>query len=415
MRPVTGPPIVTAVAMTETPRVRTRDIAFAAVVVAVSLVAVTVVLDSGRDPGARSFDVLAVLLVVAAGGVLALHRRAPTVALAVTTSALALYSLRDYSGGPVYLTWIVAIFAVSVARGPTKAWLPVVLSTAVVLVTAFAVGDHVAGQRLVEDLDSTGVVAVLFTSWAAGALLLGGSVRGRRTERAAMEERARHLAETHDEEARRRVAEERLRIARDLHDSVAHSMASISVQAGVGAHVLDERPGDARAALLAIKDASGQALAELRATLGMLRSDEAAPREPTAGLDQLPVLVESSRAAGLRVDVVVEGDARTLPPAVDTAAFRIVQESLTNVIRHAGPARATVAVRHGDGDVEIEVTDDGRGTGNHGGNHNGDSNGSGSGGHGLAGMRERAALLGGELSTGNRPTGGYRVKARFPR
>ena len=122
-------------------------------------------------------------------------------------------------------------------------------------------------------------IAALFVSWAVGALLLGGSVRGRRAERAAMEERARHLAETREEEARRQVAEERVRIARDLHDSVAHSMASISVQAGVGAHVLDERPEDARAALLAIKHASRDALAELRATLSMLRSERGrAPR-----------------------------------------------------------------------------------------------------------------------------------------
>jgi signal transduction histidine kinase len=261
-------------------------------------------------------------------------------------------------------------------------------------------------------------------------VLLGGSVLARRAERAALEERARHLAETREEEARRRVAEERVRIARDLHDSVAHSMASISVQAGVGAHVLDERPEDARAALLAIKQASRTALGELRATLSMLRSSDAAPREPTAGLDRLPSLVASSQAAGLPVDVVIEGDdAGPLPPAVDSAAFRIVQESLTNVIRHAGPARATVAVRRGDGAVEIEVTDDGRGAGDGGGHGRGDAGASGGegadadgggdaagggGGHGLAGMRERVALLGGELVAGTRRSGGYRVRARFP-
>jgi signal transduction histidine kinase len=398
MPSVAGPRIVTVM---EATRVRTFDIVLATVVAA-ALVVITVRIDGDAD--ARSFDALAGVLVVVAGGVLALHRRAPLVVLAVTTAALALYSLRDYSGGPVYFTWIGAIFAVSVARGPAKAWLPAAVSTVVIVVTAF----H----------DSTGVLAALgrsdlaralFVSWAAGALLLGGSVRGRRAERAALEERARHLAETREEEARRRVAEERVRIARDLHDSVAHSMASISVQAGVGAHVLDERPEDARAALRAIKHASGDALTELRATLSMLRSGEAASREPAAGLDRLPALVESSRAAGLPVDVVIEADARPLPPAVDTAAFRIVQESLTNVIRHAGPARATVAVRHSDGSVEIEVTDDGRGAvDGHGGADGG------GGGHGLAGMRERVALLGGELYAGTRRSGGYRVWVRFP-
>jgi signal transduction histidine kinase len=407
MRSVTGTHIVTLMAAIDAPRVRILDVALAAVVIAAALVAGTVLVDSGADPDARSFDALAVVLVVAAGGALVLVRRAPMVALVVTTVAVTLYSLRDYAGGPVYLAWIGAIFAVSLARGPARAWGPVVASAVVVLVTAFALGGHVAGQRLVEDHDSAGVLAVLLGSWAGGALLLGGSVRGRRAEWAALEERARHLADTRDEEARRRVAEERLRIARDLHDSVAHSMASISVQAGVGAHVLDERPEDARAALLAIKDASSTALAELRATLGMLRSDDHAPREPTAGLDRLPTLVDSSLAAGLVVDIVTEGDARPLAPAVDTAAYRIVQESLTNVIRHAGPARATVTIRHGDDDVTVEVTDDGRGTA--------DGAGDGDGGHGLAGMQERVALLGGKLSAGNRPAGGYRVQVRFPR
>jgi signal transduction histidine kinase len=384
------------------PRVRTFDVVLATVVAA-SLVVVMPVIE---NPDARSFDALAVVLVVVAGGVLALHRRAPIVVLAVTTSVLVLYSLRDYSGSPVYVTWIGAIFAVSVARGPARAWVPATVATAAILATAFHDSTGVVIGRLSQAPWS---IAALFVSWAVGALLLGGSVRGRQAERAALEERARHLAETREEEARRRVAEERVRIARDLHDSVAHSLTGISVEAGVGAHVLDERPEDARAALLAIKHASGDALAELRATLSMLRSGEAPPREPAAGLDRLPSLIESSRAAGLPVDVVIEGDARPLPPAVDTAAFRIVQESLTNVIRHAGPARATVAVRHGDDGVEIEVTDDGRGAVDGNGAADG-----GGGGHGLAGMRERVALLGGALYAGTRRSGGYRVRARLP-
>jgi signal transduction histidine kinase len=396
-------------------RVRTFDGVMAAVVTA----ALLVVMPALRfDTEARSFDALAAALVAVAGGVLVIHRRAPLVVLAVVTGALALYSLRDYTGGPVYLTWIGAVYAVSVARGPAYALVPAAASSAVILVAGFY---------------SAGFYAALWVSWCVAALLLGGSVRGRRAERAAMEERVRHLAGSREEEARRRVAEERLRIARDLHDSVAHSMASISVQAGVGAHVLDERPEDARAALLAIRQASRTALAELRATLRMLRSSDAAPRESAAGLDRLPILVESSRAAGLPVEVLIEGDARSVPPAVDTAAFRIVQESLTNVIRHAGPARATVAVRRGHDGVEVEVTDDGRGgavdgsgsvdrsgsvNGNGvapGGAADGNGDGSvGSGGHGLAGMRERVALLGGELNAGPRRDGGYRVWARFP-
>jgi signal transduction histidine kinase len=377
----------------EATRVRTLDVALAAVGAA-ALVAVMAATEG--DPGDRSFDALAGVLVAVAGGVLALHRRAPLLVLAVSTAAVALYGLREYPGGAVYLTVIGAIFAVAVARGPARAAVPAALTTVVLVVTTF---------------DGSAALEIeLWVSWAAGALLLGGSVLGRRAERAALEERARHLAESRDEEARRRVAEERVRIARDLHDSVAHSMASISVQAGVGAHVLDDRPEDARAALLAIKHASRNALAELRASLGMLRSSGAAPREEAAGLDRLPALVESSRAGGLPVEVLVEGNAGPLPPAVDMAAFRVVQESLTNVIRHAGPARATVAVRHANGSVEIEVTDDGRGVA--AGNR--DAGGEG-GGHGLAGMRERAALLGGEMEAGPRRGGGYRVWVRFPR
>ena len=369
---------------------RTLDVVLATILAA-ALAVVTVRIEVEADD--RSFDALAVALVIVTTGALALHRRAPMVVLGVTTTALVLYGLRNYPGGPIYFTWIGAVFAVSVARGPAKAWVPVAVSTALVVASG---------------LYRAGLVAALFVSWAVGALLLAGSVRGRRAERAVMEERARHLAETREEEARRRVAEERVRIARDLHDSVAHSLTGISVQAGVGAHVLDDRPEDARAALLAIKHASGDALADLRATLSMLRSSEAAPREPTAGLDRLPSLVESSGAAGLPVDVVVEGPARPLPPAVDAAAFRIVQESLTNVIRHAGATRATVAVRHREGCIEIEVTDDGRGV------VGGSGGADGGGGHGLAGMRERAALLGGELYAGTRRSGGYRVRARLP-
>ena len=244
---------------------RTFDIVLASVVVA-ALVAASVGIEVEVDE--RSFDALAVALIVVAGGVLALRRRIPMVVLAVTTTALAAYGLRDYPGGPIYFTWIVAVFAVSVSWGPVKAWVPAAVSTGLILVTG---------------LYSAGLVAALFASWAAGALLLGGSIRGRRAERAVMEERARHLAETREEEARRRVAEERVRIARDLHDSVAHSLTGISVQAGVGARVLDERPEDSRAALLAIKHASGEALADLRSTLSMLRSDEAAPASRPPG------------------------------------------------------------------------------------------------------------------------------------
>ena len=354
---------------------------------------VAVMAATAPDPGERAFDVIAAALVVVAAGVLALHRRAPVAAMVAGTGAVLLYGLRDYPGGAVYLTVIATYFALSVQRGPARAAPPVAGSAAVLVVVAFR--------------GSAEIEIALWLSWVVAALLLGGSVRGRRAERAAMAERERRLIESREEEARRRVAEERVRIARDLHDSVAHSMANISVQAGVGAHVIDERPEDARAALVAIKQASGEALAELRAALGMLRSTDHSPREPATNLDRLPSLVETSRAAGLPVDLVIEGELRPVPAAVGATAFRIIQESLTNVLRHAGPARASVVLRLEDEALDLEVTDDGTGDPmtTHGG---------GGGGLGLTGMRERVALVGGTLQAGPRPVGGFAVRARLP-
>lgn len=351
------------------------DVVGAATITAAFVLVMTAGIEA--EASERAFDAVAAALVVVAGGALALHRAAPMAMLVATTAAMTVYSLREYPGGPVYLTTIAAILALSVAVGPAKAWLPAAVSTALLITT---------GIR-----DSTLVIHALYISWTAGAVMLGGFIRSRRVERDALEERT--------------LQEERVRIARDLHDSVAHNLASISVQAGVGAHVLDQHPEQAREALLAIKRASGAALAELRATLGMLRSGEAAPREPAPGLERVDSLVEGSRSAGLPVEVVIDGSPRPLPPAVDGAAFRIIQESLTNVLRHAGPARAVVTIRHRDEGVEVEVVDDGRGPA---------PNGAQRPGHGLAGMRERVSLLGGEFHAGPAAAGGFRVRAKLP-
>jgi signal transduction histidine kinase len=203
------------------------------------------------------------------------------------------------------------------------------------------------------------------------------------------------------------VAEERLRIARDLHDVIAHGIATIHMQSSVALHVLDRQPEQAEPALSAVKQLSKQTLSELRATLDVLRADEGeAPLAPTPGLDQLTSLVDVTRRAGLPVDVRVIGDPVALPTAVDVAAYRIVQESLTNVMRHAGgAARATVTVAHGADAVEVEVVDDGLGAA---------SARSGPAGHGIVGMGERAATVGGTVVAGARPGGGFRVHARLP-
>jgi signal transduction histidine kinase len=197
-----------------------------------------------------------------------------------------------------------------------------------------------------------------------------------------------------------------VRIARDLHDIVAHNIAGISLQAASGAHVAETHPDKAREALLAIKDASRQTLDELRSTLHLLREGEDdAPLAPTPGLDELDDLIESVRANGVPTTLEVLGDVGAVPEAVAGAAYRIVQESLTNVMRHAGPAKATVSVdRVGDGLV-VRVEDDGRGA---------SANVDGPAGHGLSGMHERALALGGSVEAGPRPGGGYRVRAWLP-
>jgi signal transduction histidine kinase len=196
-------------------------------------------------------------------------------------------------------------------------------------------------------------------------------------------------------------------MARELHDIVAYSFATINVQAGVAAHVADERPEQAVEAVRAIQAISGQASRELRAVLGLMRTTERA-EAPLHGLARLDTLAATTTGAGLPTHVVVSGRARSLPPAVDRAAYRIVQEALTNALRHAGPASAVVTVRYKPDRLVLEVLDDGRGPDrSHGEPEPG-------GGHGIDGMRERALALGGELDAGSHPLGGFRVLASLP-
>jgi signal transduction histidine kinase len=226
-------------------------------------------------------------------------------------------------------------------------------------------------------------------------------VRNRRSYLTELEERARYLEHTREEEARRRVAEDRLRVARDLHDSVAHAMATINVQAGAAAHVVNRRPEAAKDALTAIQRASAEVLDELAAMLRLLRDDdEGAARAPTPGVEQITELVASMRESRLPVTLEQCGPLDTVPTSIGTAAYRIVQESLTNVISHAAAAPTVVSVRLEDCRLSVEVTDDGPG------------NGSASGtGMGIRGMRERAEGTGGTLEAGPGPGRGFTVRA----
>ena len=245
-------------------------------------------------------------------------------------------------------------------------------------------------------------------AFVALPVFLGVGVRDRRRYIAAIHERAERAEATREEEALRRVEQERLRIAREVHDVVAHAMVAINVQAGVAAHVIDRRPEAARTALTEIKRVSGAALADLRATLGVLReADAPAPVRPAQGLEALDEMAGRVRAAG--VDVTIETrledqDCPPIPSALEAAAYRIAQEALTNVLRHAGARSATVRVVVGPGAIELEVVDDGSGA----------SAVADGAGHGVRGMRERAAAVGGSVEAGPQDGGGWRVHARLP-
>jgi signal transduction histidine kinase len=265
-------------------------------------------------------------------------------------------------------------------------------------------------QRTPLMFEFEGLVLVGFMGILAAAWLLGHFAHNYRAYAARLEERTAELERAREELARRAVTEERLRLARELHDVVAHAMSVIAVQSGVGAHVADSRPGEVGKALAAIEVTSRAALTELRRLLGVLRQDgdPQASLTPVPGLANLDVLLAEVAEAGLAVRLQVEGAPAPLPAGVDLSAYRIVQEALTNVIKHAGPAHAQVTIRYRDQEVAVEVIDDGRGVAAVAGD-----GGKGTG-HGLIGMAERVAAFGGDLEVGPRPGGGFRVAARLP-
>jgi signal transduction histidine kinase len=294
------------------------------------------------------------------------------------------------------------------------------VQTQMMLVAAYSIGSHAAGERRVGGIAALeiGVVVTAATGSAAGttadillagatyaaAFFLGVATQNRRLYEQQLDQRAAAFEREREEEAKRAVADERLRIAQELHDVVAHSMGVIAVQAGVGAHVIDTDPEEAKQSLAAISATSRGTLTEIRRLLGVLRADDSGGYQPAPGLGELTRLVAEVESAGLPVVVRCEGGEAELPPGVDLTAYRIVQEALTNVIKHAGPAHATVTIGYEPGAVRLEVVDDGRGV-------NGRSSG---GGHGLLGMRERVGVYGGTLETGPIAGGGYRVAARLP-
>jgi signal transduction histidine kinase len=376
---------------------RAVDVALASAVAAA--MALTIGIAEEDDP-TRSPDALAYLLGLTVAALLLLRRRWPLGVLIATVGVLSVYFGLDYPAFSPALP--LAVPAYSAAAAGRGLWAAVILAAFVVLGGTVARLDE--GDSLADVLRTS-----LITDWAllAAVLLLGEAVRNRRAWAEEVRRRLLRAEEDQEREAERRVQQERLRIAREMHDVLAHTIAAINVQAGVGADVIDDSPAKARASLRDIRRQSRDAMAELRATVGVLREGATdVPLAPAPGLAELDGLVETAARAGLRVDVSTAGTARQLPGAVDLAAYRIVQEALTNVVRHAHASTARVSVGYDPAAVVLEVQDNG----------SGDANGATAAhdGHGLIGMRERAAAVGGTLQAGAAPGGGFRVHARLP-
>jgi signal transduction histidine kinase len=341
--------------------------------------------DEGLDPIAYPCSAVA-------GLAFAVRRRLPIVTFALVIAAIAVFGATGQPGGPIYATTYLAALNLAVLR-PMRTWLPWTAAAAIVLVAANSVGQGFSLHLI--------PVALLLL---ATPKLAGDAVRARRLRVETLEARV-SLAE---QETLRRVAEERLRIAREVHDVVGHGLATITLRAGVADRLADRDPAEVREALRAIRQVSKESLAELSALLGVLRGEDedgAPERAPRPDLRALPRLVDGLREAGMDVALELDaGEAPVVPEVVAAAGYRIVQEALTNVARHAGPdASARVRLARRDGMVEVEVRDDGRG-----------ATGPVRPGGGLTGMRERAAALGGRFEAGGAPTGGFRVWAALP-
>ncbi|GAA4922793.1 sensor histidine kinase [Streptomyces coeruleoprunus] len=360
----------------------------------------------GRDGptfGTRTPGPSSVVLMLLGAAALVRRRRAPLAVLGFTSAVTVAELVAGDPPAPVAMSAVIALYTVASRTDRPTTWRVGLATMTVLTATAMSFGSAPWYTQ-----QNVGIFA-----WTGMAAAAGDAVRSRRAFVDAIRERAERAERTREEEARRRVAEERLRIARDLHDVVAHHIALVNVQAGVAAHVMDRRPDQAKEALAHVREASRSALDELRATVGLLRQsgDPEAPTEPAPGLAVLDDLLDTFRNAGLPVEVArTDGDDH-LPAAVDLAAYRIIQEALTNVRKHAGPGvHAEVSVVRVGRTIEVTVLDDG-GTGAPSASP---EEAPAPGGHGLVGMRERVTALGGALTTGPRYGGGFRVQAILP-
>lgn len=324
-------------------------------------------------------DVLAVLLVAAGPLLLSLRDRAPVLVLAASFGPPALYLALGYRFAPVVIALAVAMISAVLHGRRLLAW----------LTTGAGLAGYLLLSRLLGRQDGPSLDAVVAIAAVLALVLTAGeAIRGAAGRRRAEERRA--------------AGDERLRAARDLHDVLAHQVSLVTVHANLALRVLDKDPERVRESLSAIKDVSRSTMLDLRAVLETLRGPSGAPFQPAAGLDQLDELCARSAAAGLRVDATVDGEPRALPTAVDLAAYRIVQEAVTNVRRHSSATVATVALRYAPDALEVRVSDAGPGPARTGS------------GDGVAGMRERALTVGGSFELSSMDGGGVQVRARLP-
>jgi signal transduction histidine kinase len=366
--------------------VRARAYAFEAAVLAV--IVLTQVQSWTHEDHAHARTAALALLTA---GPLLFRRRAPFVAPVVTAAGGVAFSLLDpaaaYDTSTMFFVLLLAAWAAGSLLDARQAG----IALAAVVVCGWTVALRAPDVERTEAIWITLPLAGVFALSAAAA------------RRAEQVRRAEARALRSAEEAQAAIAEERSRITRELHDVLAHSVSVMTVQASAVRRLLTPEQEREREALLTVEETGRQALAEMRRLVGIMREEnEVAALAPQPGLETLPQLVEQVRQSGLPVELTVEGTPVKLPAGVDLSAYRIVQEALTNTLKHAGPAHAWVAVRYAGEDVEIEVANDGK------------SENDGGGGHGLVGMRERVALCGGELESGPRPGGGYKISARLP-
>ena len=372
---------------------RLVDGSLALLIAVASLPAITPTIEaSRRDPDGWS---LALILLMTLP--IAYRRIVPDVVMMTTGTATITYYALGYPDTLAALGTLVALYSIA-AHGNRKIAVQALIGTAVGLSISVLVAD--TGDLTPQILVSNYII--YGTAW-----VVGDNMRTRRAYTHELEARAERLERERETQSREAVIDERRRIAREMHDVVAHNVSVMVVQAGAARRIIESKPDQARDALSSIETTGRQALSEMRRLTGVLRREEESYKSPQPGLGYLEKLIEQTREAGLPVEVIIEGQPYELPQGADLSAFRIVQEALTNSLKHAGPSEASVRIMYSPNKLELRVTDNGRGAAERLANGP-------VAGHGLVGMRERVAMFGGELKSGPLPGGGYEVQATLP-